>query len=154
MTDKLSMPVPVKFSEVLDALDFVSVGDSFDHLAYICISTGTVHWVSDALDLEEEALPDDVEESDDYVAVPHRRELDLGSKLVFAFAEQVTPDDYDTVRDIFRKRGAYGRLKEFLASTGMLQKWYDFETKTTEAVLRAWCRENGIVLEDELTPGG
>jgi hypothetical protein len=153
MTDKLSMPVPVKFSEVLDALDFVSVGDSFDHLAYICISTGTVHWVSDALDLEEEALPDDVEESDDYVAVPHRRELDLGSKLVFAFAEQVMPDDYDTVRDIFRKRGAYGRLKEFLASTGMLQKWYDFETKTTEAVLRAWCRENGIVLEDELTPG-
>jgi hypothetical protein len=67
---------------------------------------------------------------------------------VFAFAEQVMPDHYDTVRDIFRRRGAYGRFKDFLDAKRMLERWYDFEAKAAERALRAWCQENGIELTD------
>jgi hypothetical protein len=86
---------------VLDAFDFVSAGGAYEHQAYVCRTTGTVHWVSDAIGREDSALPDDFEESDDYVPVPHKRDLNLGSRLVFAFANQEMPDDYDTIRDIF-----------------------------------------------------
>jgi hypothetical protein len=73
----------VKFSEVLDALEFVSVGGLLNYQAYICLTTGTVHFLSDAFDPEEEELPDGFNESDDYVAVPTKRDLDLGNRLVF-----------------------------------------------------------------------
>jgi hypothetical protein len=39
-------------------------------------------------------------------------------------------------------------LKDFLESKGMLQKWYDYEEKATEAGLRAWCKANDILLEE------
>ena len=80
--------------------------------------------------------------------MPDKWDLDLGSRLVFAFAEQVMPDDYDTVRDIFRRKGAYGRFKKFLGARGMLETWYDFEAKATESALRTWCEVYGIALTD------
>jgi hypothetical protein len=149
MADELSKSAPVAISELVDALEFASAGESLEFKAYICIATGKVHFVSDDIDPEDEGVPDDVEESDDYVAVPDKRFLDLGNKLVFAFAEEVMPDDYDTVRDIFRKRGAYRRFKDLLDHRRMLDAWYDFETKATERALRAWCDENDIALADE-----
>lgn len=68
--------------------------------------------------------------------------------LVFAFAEQMMPDYYYTVRDIFRRKGAYGRFKKFLGARGMLNRWFDFEAKATESALRGWCEAHGIELTD------
>jgi hypothetical protein len=153
MADDVSKTAPVAFSEVLDALDFASVGEGIDTQAYICVSTGRVHFMSDANDPEEDALPEGFEDSDDYLAVPTRRELNLGNRLVFSFAEEEMPEDYGLVRDMFRMKGAYGRWRAFLQGRRMLQRWYDFETKATEAALRAWCAENGVVLEDDQDPG-
>jgi hypothetical protein len=142
MNDK----VPVKFAELLNAFEFASFGDGFELRAYVETSSGKVYCVTGQDDLDEE-IPDDIAESDDYLPLPDKRDLDLGSRLVFAFAEEVMPDEYRTVRDIFRRKGAYGRLKDFLDAKGMLEKWYEFETKSTEHALRAWCQEHGIELE-------
>jgi hypothetical protein len=80
--------------------------------------------------------------------VPHKRDLNLGSWLVFAFANQDMPDDYDTIRDIFRRKGAYRRFEDLLDARQMLHAWNNFEARRTEAGLRAWCEDNNIVLED------
>jgi hypothetical protein len=144
MSDKPSKMVLVKFSELLDAFEFSNVGGTSEYHAYVGLDTGKVYFVTGQDDLDEE-VPDDIDESDNYFHMPDKRELDLGSRLVFAFAEQVMPDDYDTVRDIFRRRGAYGRFKDFLDAKGMLQRWYDFEAAATE---RALCQENGVELTD------
>ncbi|WP_353817004.1 hypothetical protein [Mesorhizobium sp.] len=66
-------------------------------------------------DVEE--LPDDVEDSERYIAIPDKRELDLGKPLVLTFARHHLPDDYDKVREIFSRAGAYARFKD-LWSTG------------------------------------
>ncbi|HME21017.1 MAG TPA: hypothetical protein VKI44_06600 [Acetobacteraceae bacterium] len=137
-------PVSVNAEELRSSFNFVSTGAPFEHSAYICLDTGKIYWHSDAVDLEEEEPPEDLDTSDRYIAVPHKNDLDLGRRLVFAFIDQVLPDDSGTVAGYFQRRGAYGRLKDLLYRRGMLERWYEFENRTTEGALRAWCQENGI----------
>ncbi len=85
---------------------------------------------------------------DGYLAVPHKRDLDLGNRLALAFVAQELPDDYETAVGFFRRRGAYRRFKDLLEMRDRLESWYEFENRATEAALLAWCAENGV----EATP--
>lgn len=138
-------PVSVKSTELRDAFEFVSVGTQYEQSAYIDSETGKIYLASLDIDLEEE-LPEDIETSDRYIAVPHKHELDLGRSLVFSFVARELPQDYDAVHGIFRRKGAYRRFKDLLESRGVLQSWYDFENNATEQALREWCEENSIQL--------
>jgi hypothetical protein len=69
---------------------------------------------------DSDEIPEDVRESDSVVEIPHQKDLELGRNLVFSFAESLPPDDYDHVRYIFRRKGAYSRYKAFLESKGLL----------------------------------
>jgi len=135
--------VAVNFSELMTAFEFASVAGPFDNRAYVDLITGKIYLVSDELELEEE-LPDDLEESDRYLAVPGKNELHLGSRLVERFVQERLPADADDVAAFFRRKGAYSRLKILLADRGVLQQWYEFEQAETSAALRAWCQENEI----------
>jgi len=64
------------------------------------------------------------------------------------FAREFLLDDYDEVRHIFSRRGAYRRYKDLLVRRGALERWYDFSNKSEETALREWCAENGIELSD------
>ena len=68
---------------------------------------------------------------------------------VLLSAKGLLPDDYDEVRAIFSRRGAYARVKDLLVRRDALQRWDDFSNKAEEAALRQWCAENGIALRDE-----
>ena len=115
--------------------------------ARIFLDTGRIYWQSDDLDLDNtEELPDDLDTSDRYIAVPHKNDLNLGRRLVLAFADQELPDDADTIGNYFRRRGAYARFKDLLHARDALQRWYDFEECATEAALLAWCEANDIQL--------
>ena len=142
--------IAVNASELRSACDFVSFGAPLENSAYICLDTGRIYWQSALSDLEdEEDLPDDLETSDRYLAVPHRNDLDLGRRLVLSFVERELPDDISTVVGFFRRRGAYGRFKELMHARSLLARWYDFESRATDEALLAWCAENGILLVDE-----
>jgi len=67
-------------------------------------------------------------------------------KIYWHFAREFLPDDYDEVRHIFSRRGAYRRYKELLVRRDALERWYDFSNKSEAAALREWCAENGIDL--------
>ncbi len=135
--------VAIKYNELQDALEFASV-QGFDASAYVCTVTGATYFVSSEID--EEFIPDDIETSDKYLAVPTKRDLDLGSRLALAFVAQELPDDYDTASNFFRKRGAYSRFKDLLSAKGALEKWCEYEENATKAALGAWCEENGLEL--------
>jgi hypothetical protein len=64
------------------------------------------------------------------------------------FAREFLPDDYDEVRHIFNRRGAYRRYEDLLVRRGVLERWYDFSNKAEEAALREWCAENGVELSE------
>jgi hypothetical protein len=135
--------VTVKYEDLSAAFDFVSFAAPMEHHAYISIDTGAIYWIAELNPLEEE-IPEDLETSDRYVAIPHKNDLDLGSDLALRFAAEELPGLYNRVVQFFRHRGAYARFKELLASEGCLDKWYAFEAESIERALRDWCSENDI----------
>jgi hypothetical protein len=142
--------MPLSFSKLQDAFLFIS-GDpsSGESQAFIDRQSGEIHYRSGFdSSLDEEELPDDIDDADKYIAVPDKRELDLGTHLVFDFVRHHLPDDYDEVRQIFGRKGAYGRFKSLLARRNAIDRWHDFSNKAEEAALKAWCADNAIDLVD------
>jgi hypothetical protein len=138
--------VTIKYDDLSAAFDFVSFAAPFEHRAFVSLDTGAIHWISETSPIEEEDLPEDLETSDRYIAIPHKNDLDLGNNLALRFAEEQLPDRYASVENCFRHRGAYARFKELLAAERCLDKWYAFETECTDRALRDWCAANQIHL--------
>ena len=95
---------------------------------------------------------DEIEDEDNLdwdqcIEIPHKNDLGLGKNLVFEFVEEYLPNDYERVRQMFRRKGAYSNYKALLERRGLLEKWYDIENSREEQALRRWCKENEIELE-------
>lgn len=135
----------VDIEELRNALEFVSANTIGDEQAYICNVTGTIYWISSEIDLEPDT-PEDIETSNLFIAVPHKKDLGLGQELVMSFIDQELPDDYNTVASYFRKKGAYRCFKDLLEERGQLEAWYAFENNATDIALSDWCKENSIQL--------
>ena len=101
------------------AFDFVSSGAAGENEAYLDRQSGKIYWHSEFSDNDKE-LPDDIDD-EKYIAIPDKRELELGKPLVLDFAREFLPDDYDEVRHIFSRRGACRRCKDLLVRRGALE---------------------------------
>jgi hypothetical protein len=134
-----------KYSDIEGAFMFVSMASLGENSAFLNKETGEIYFHSIICDSDE--LPDDLEESEKYISFPHKNELDLGHDLVFDYVCTNLPDEFERVRGIFSKRGAYARYKDLLQSKEQLEDWYEFESKAIEMALRGWCSENGIELK-------
>ena len=121
----------------------------------MCRRTGKIYWRSEFSDLDEfnDELPDDIEDEENYIAIPDKRELGLGKPLALDFAREFLPDDFDEVRYMFSKRGAYKKLRSLLIRKSALERWYDFESKATERALREWCEFNSIEVAGDIAFG-
>lgn len=139
------MRAHVYLSELLAALEWVSAAGSFENAAYVSRQSGRIFWDTDAGDVEEE-LPEDVEDETLYARVPHKRDLDLGQRLVFRFIEANALEAYDQVRGYFSRRGAYARFKNLLEHRGLLDDWHAYEQNASEAALREWAESEDLEL--------
>jgi len=136
----------IRFGDIEDAFLYVSMGPMFGNQAMLSKETGEIFYISEMGDSDD--LPDDIDESDSYVEIPHKNELDLGRELVFRFVSEHLPEEYNQVDLIFRRKGAYSRYKDLLEQKGLLDQWYEFENDTQSKALREWCIENNIELID------
>jgi hypothetical protein len=135
-----------RFFDVEAALEYASTDGGYINYALINKKTGEVYYQSDMSGMDE--VPEGAWDWDCTVSVPPKKELDLGSRLVFRFVRDVMPGGYDEVRGIFSRRRAYARYKDWLIRHDLLDKWYDYSNAAEEKVLREWCVENGIQLSD------
>jgi len=135
----------VKFSDIEDALFFVSMDQKFMHNAFLCKETGQIFYTSEMGDSDE--LPEDIDDSDKYIDIPHKTDLNLGKALVMEFTSKYLPDELDKVYSIFRRKGAYSRYKDLLDRKGVLDDWYDYEKERQEVALREWCRRESIEIQ-------
>jgi len=142
--------MPASFQEILLAFEFVGSSGGGMHEAFLCRRTGKIYWRSEFSDLDEmnDELPDDVEDDEKYTAIPDKRELGLGKPMVLDFAREFLPNDFDEVRYIISKRGAYKKFRALLIRRNVLERWYDFESTATERALREWCEFNSIEVTD------
>ena len=136
----------VKFTDIEDAFFFVSSDLYGMHTAILDKNTGQLFYHSEMGDLDE--IDDGTIDWENCIRIPHKNDLEMGQELVFEFVEEHLPDEYQRVRQFFRKRGAYGRFKSLLESSGLLQSWFDFENQREQQILRQWCKENGIEISD------
>jgi len=104
--------MPTTFSDIELSFEFVSSEGGSTHEAFLCRRTGKIYWRSDSSDdLNEEEMPDDVEDEEKHIAIPGKRELDLGKPLVMDFAREFPPNDFDEVLYMFSNRGAYKKFR-------------------------------------------
>ena len=136
----------ILFDDIENAFLFVSMDQKFMHNAYLCKETGQIFYTSEMYDGDD--LPDDIDDPDQYISIPHKNELDLGSALVFEFAGKYLPDDLEKIASIFRASGAYSRYKDLLERKGLLDEWYKFEDERETTALKQWGSENGILFAD------
>ena len=134
------------FSDIEDAFLYVGSAMYGMNSAVLCKDTGKILYSSDMAGIDE------IEDEEDLnwnqcTGIPHKNDLDLGRDLVFEFISEQLPNDYDRVRQMFRKRGAYSRYKALLEQRGLLDEWYAFENNREQHALRKWCKENGIELD-------
>jgi hypothetical protein len=142
-------PVRVSWEELRNAFDWTSFGEPYENDAVLGRRSGKFFLRSEMVDSDdEEEWPDDVDDDESYIRIPHRKELDLGKPLVFAFAEEFLPNHFHEVRGMFSRRGGYGRFKDLLQRKKALDQWYAFEAKATDEALREWCEENGIAIDE------
>ena len=141
--------MPTSFSDLELSFEFVSSSGVGMNEAFLCRRTGKIYWRSDSSDdLNEEEMPDDVEDEEKYIAIPGKRDLDLGKPLVMDFAREFLPNDFDEVRYMFSNRGAYKKFRALVTRRNVLDRWYEFESKATERALREWCELNSVELAD------
>ncbi len=132
----------IKFSDIENAFFFVSMDQMYMHNAIICKDTGKIFYTSEMGDSDE--LPEDIDDPEKYISIPHKNELDLGKTLVIEFTSKYLPKELDKVYSIFRHKGAYSRYKDLLERNGALEDWYRFENERQEVALKEWCRKNNI----------
>ena len=112
----------VDLDDLIAAHEWVSCDGPFETAAYISRADGKIYWEGEGI---EEELPADIEDGTLYIMVPHRREFDLGARLALRFAaDQLSGADYDQVRAIFGRRGAFARSAGACsADRGALALW-------------------------------
>lgn len=137
------MKYKIKFGDIEDAFLFVSSTSYGMNSAILKLTTGKIYYISDMAG-EDETENDPDFNWDDTLGIPHKNDLGLGRDMIFEFVSQSLPDDEERVQSYFRKRGAYSLYKELLEKRGLLQKWYDYESKRESDALRQWCEENDI----------
>lgn len=132
----------VSFSDIEDAFLYVNAGPMYQNSAILDRDSGEIFYTSELGDSDE--LPEDMDDPNKYIEIPHKNELELGKALVFEFISEHLPGEMERVHAIFRKKGAYSRFKDLLDAKGLLEEWYTFEEMQQKAALREWCREKSI----------
>ncbi|MFZ1316678.1 MAG: UPF0158 family protein [Methanothrix sp.] len=135
------------FDEIHNAFLYVCSAEYGMNRAFLCLDNGEIYYQSEWDDPKDE----DEFECDHFIPIPHKNELNLGQMLVIEFAEEHLPDDLNTIRRIFGRRGAYRRLKDLFDERGLLQTWYDYENARQREALREWAKDNEIELESQAT---
>ena len=139
--------MPVSLNDLREAFEFVCASGLGEHQAFLCKQSGKLYCHSELCD-DLDILPDDIDDSEKFLPIPDKRELDLGKPLALDFARQFLPGDFDDVRQIFSRRGAYAKFKNLLDRRGMLDQWYAFEAEAEESALKMWCELNSIEVSD------
>jgi len=139
--------MPVSLKDIREAFEFVCAASGGEHQAFLCNQSGKLYCHSELCD-DLDILPEDIDDTEKFLQIPDKRELDLGRRLALDFARQFLPDDFDDILQFFSGRGAYARFKNLLDRRGVLDQWYDFEAKAEERALKMWCDLNSIEVSD------
>lgn len=132
------------FDTIDDAFHYVSDAPPGERRALVHRPTGRVYLAS--LQAGYDEAPPGSGDDPDYLAIPHRRELDPGKPLVLEFVDRHCPGERTRVEALFGRPGAFRNLKQLLRRKGLFDLWEIFAAAQLELLLRQWCSEKGLTV--------
>jgi hypothetical protein len=140
------MPARVRYDDLEQALYWVSSPPEFEADAFVSRTTGKVYFRGTDGPVNDD-FPEDIEDGAEYIAFPHKNDLDLGRDLVFRFVNLHAAHLQQQVHQVFRHKGAYSGFKGLLARNSLLDNWHEYERQATQSALEEWALENGFTVE-------
>jgi hypothetical protein len=141
--------VKVNVEDLSDAIEMVSSGEScgIETLAYVCVKTGKV-WITgfDDEDCEDDDLPHDLDDNEQYIMAPDKRDLELGRDLALDFVKDALPNEVERVYGYFRRKGAFGHFKQLLVEYDLVDEWYNAQQRQTALALARWGEEHQLLV--------
>jgi len=92
---------------------------------------------------EEIVLARDVLETDDYLSLPDRYEINEYG-IMDEFVRSLNGRIRDDLLDQIRGKGAFGRFKNAIRRYGIEDQWFEFRKKALEDIIIVWLEENNI----------
>ena len=131
----------------LDMLEAAMEDSDLSNRYYLNLVTGKVVFFSDDLGLtdEDERLSEEIDESDDYVAVDRISSHEAYQWMVDFVDEMVAPSDENAAEKLsiaLEGKGAFRRFKDTLyrVDEKWQQAWYQFRDKQLKAAVEEWLK--------------
>lgn len=132
----------MSFDVIADAFHYVSNAPPGERSAWVRRSCGKVYLASVKAGFDER--PAGAEGTADYLAIPHRHQLDPGAELVMEFVLGHCPREARRVEGFFGHPGAFRKAKDHFKHLGLLDHWLIFEEEQITVLLRQWCVAAGL----------
>ncbi len=136
----------IKFGDLENAVMFASCGDWCQTGAMVNRESGEIYYFSDEEGMRD-PLPEDAY-TDKYISLPSERDLGIGREQIFSFSKENAKVDFEKVRNMFNRRGAFGNFKDYVFDLGVIDEWYEYENNEKKRLILEWCEENGIAIEE------
>ena len=131
----------------LDMLEAAMEDSDLSNRYYLNLVTGKVVFFSDDLGLtdEDERLSEEIDESDDYVAVDRIPSHEAYQWMVDFVDEMVAPSDENAAEKLsiaLEGKGAFRRFKDTLyrVDEKWQQSWYQFRDKQLKDAVEEWLK--------------
>lgn len=131
----------------LDMLETAMEDSDLAHRYFLNLVTGEVVFFSDHLDLsdEDERLSEEIDGSNDYVAIERIPSHEAYQWMVDFVDEMVAPADEHAAEQLsmaLNGKGAFHRFKDTLHRVDdlWLQAWYQWRNKRLKAALDEWVK--------------
>jgi hypothetical protein len=109
---RITMPVSLK--DIREAFEFVCAGGGGEHQAFLCKQSGKLYCHSDLCD-DLDILPNDIDDTEKFLQIPDKKELDLGKPLALDFRPPIPARRLRRRSTIFQQKG---RLRQIQGSVG------------------------------------
>ena len=131
----------------MDMLETAMEDSDLSNRYYLNLVSGKVVFLSDDLDLseEDERLSEEIDESDDYVAVDRISSHEAYQWMVDFVDEMVAPTDENAAEKLsiaLEGKGAFRRFKDTLyrVDEKWQQAWYQFRDKQLKDAVEEWLK--------------
>ena len=111
----------VSLKDILGAFEFVCAGDGGEHEAFLCKQSGKLYCHSGLCD-DLDILPDDIGDSEKFLQIPDKRELDLGKPLALDFPAR----RLRRRSTIFQQKGRLRQIQGSIGSKGRARSMVRF----------------------------
>lgn len=133
----------VKLTDIADELEMIFDDD----ITFLNKETGEFLFLSREFDRDFDERIEEIEESEDYVCLPGRFEVN-DFEIMKDFAYSRDEEQENQLLDVLYGPKSYRRFKDKVYHLGIEQDYYDFRDKKLLEIAKNWCETHQIDYEE------